>query len=73
MMKQAIIDDVNEWKHLEGEEGKKAMKKLRMLYGHLHMWNMKMAEVNQTDTDKVDKPMPFKDINQKSDDDFVYF
>ena len=44
-----------------------------MLYGHLTMWNMKMEEVNLMTTEKVDKPLPFKDLNQKKDKDFVYF
>ena len=41
------------------------MKKLRMLYGHVTMWNIKMEEVNRTDTERVDQPLPFKDINHK--------
>ena len=46
---------------------------MRMLYSHIAMWNMKMVEVHRTDTDKIDSPLPFKDINHKEDKDFVYF
>ena len=44
-----------------------------MLYGHLTMWNMKMEEVKSTESERVDKPLPFRDLNQKKDKDFVYF
>ena len=46
---------------------------MRMLFGHLTMWNMKMAEVHDDDVEKVDKPLPFRDLNHKKDGDFVYF
>jgi hypothetical protein len=46
---------------------------MRMLYSHIAMWNLKMEEVHRTDTDRVDTPLPFKDINHKEDKDFVYF
>jgi len=46
---------------------------MRMLYGHLTMWNVKMEEVRSTETEKVDTPLPYRDINHKKDDDFVYF
>ena len=46
---------------------------MRMLYGHLTMWNIKMEEVNSKETERVDKPLPFKDMNQKKHTDFVYF
>lgn len=75
MMMQAIVDDVNDWKKLPKDsiDAKKAIKRMKMLYGHLTMWNEKMEEIKDTSTDRVDKPMPFKDINRKEDDDFVYF
>ena len=73
-MKAAIIEDVNDWKKLKSDEDvQKAIKKLRMLYGHLTMWNIKMEEVSSTETERVDKPLPFKDLNRKKDKDFVYF
>ena len=46
---------------------------MKMLYGHVTMWGIKMEEVLSTEGDKIDKPMPFRDINQKSDKDFIYF
>lgn len=46
---------------------------MRMLYGHLTMWNMKMDEVRETETEKVEKALPFEDLNKKKDKDFVYF
>ena len=73
-MCEAIKGDIGDWKKVKGEEEKqKAIKKIRMLYSHIAMWNMKMVEVSRTDTEKIDKPLPFKDLNQKSDKDFVYF
>jgi hypothetical protein len=73
-MRVAIIEDVGDWKLVVGEdEQRKAIKKMRMLYGHLTMWNTKMEEVHNTDVERVEKPLPFKDINKKSDKDFVYF
>ena len=63
-MRVAIIEDVNDWKKIKDPlEAQKATKKMRMLYGHLTMWNMKMEEVNSKETERVDKPLPFKDIN----------
>ena len=74
VIRQAIVDDVHDWAKLQDEdEIAKAKKKMKMLYGHVTMWNIKMEEVMQTDTDRVDKPLPFKDINRKQDKDFVYF
>jgi hypothetical protein len=73
-MRVAIIEDVADWKRLTDEaEAQKAVKKMRMLFGHLTMWNIKMEEVNQTNTEKVDKALPFQDMNKKKDKDFVYF
>lgn len=46
---------------------------MKMLYGHVTMWNEKMQELKDTTTDRVDKPLPYKDINNKEDNDFVYF
>eukprot|EP00354_Favella_ehrenbergii_P001649 CAMPEP_0170462480 /NCGR_PEP_ID=MMETSP0123-20130129/7967_1 /TAXON_ID=182087 /ORGANISM="Favella ehrenbergii, Strain Fehren 1" /LENGTH=76 /DNA_ID=CAMNT_0010727705 /DNA_START=1511 /DNA_END=1741 /DNA_ORIENTATION=- len=46
IMREAIILDVHDWAKLTDElEQAKALKKLRMLYGHVTMWNMKMEEV----------------------------
>ena len=74
LMTEAIQADVRDWVLLSDElEKAKALKKLRMLFGHVTMWNIKMEEVNRTDTDRVDTPLPFKDINHKKDKDFVYF
>lgn len=72
---QAIVEDVQDWKKLEkgSLEAKKAIKRMKMLYGHLNMWNEKMVEINDNSTDRVDKPMPLRDINRKEDEDFVYF
>ena len=74
MMTEAIQLDVRDWaKVTEDLEKAKAMKKMRMLYGHIIMWNIKMEEVQRTDTEKIDQVLPFKDINHKKDKDFVYF
>ena len=74
LMRTAIIEDVNDWKQLKDEmEVKKAMKKMRMLFGHINMWAAKMEEVNNPDVVEIDKPLPARDINHKKDDDFVYF
>lgn len=43
-----------------------------MLYAHFYMYKMKVEELN-SDSGSIDKPMPFRDINKKGDDDFVYF
>ena len=62
-MKQAIIEDVNDWKKITDENQKaKAIKKMRMLYGHITMWNIKLEEVT-SEGGQIDKPLPFKDIN----------
>ena len=38
--------DVREWQKIENElEISKALKKMRMLYGHMTMWEEKMAEI----------------------------
>ena len=64
--RQAIIEDVHDWKKITDEDKKaQAIKKMKMLYGHLTMWNVKMNEVNRVDTDKVNKTMPYGDINKK--------
>ena len=74
MMYEAIQGDVRDWaKATEDLEKAKGLKKMRMLYGHVTMWNIKMEEVARTDTERVDTPLPFKDINHKKDKDFVYF
>ena len=66
IMREAIVLDVRDWAKVTDDlEKAKAMKKMRMLYGHIVMWNMKMEEVKRTDTEKVDKVLPFKDINRK--------
>ena len=79
--------EVRQWSQIRDElEIKKAMKKMRMLYGHLTMWEEKMREVYQTDeprvdpndprwikTNVIDDPLPRPDINRKRDEDFVYF
>ena len=54
-------------------EAQKAIKRLRMLHGHLTMWNIKMEEVRSTESEQVNKPLYLKDINEKKDKDFVYF
>ncbi len=64
MMRQAIIDDVRDWKKIQDPlEAQKAVKRLRMLHGHLTMWNIKVEEVKSTESDRIDKPLPFKDLN----------
>ena len=83
MIRDAIKQEVRGWKILSDElEKAKAMKKMRMLYGHMSMWEEKMEEVYSTDrpdpenkwkTNVVDDPLPARDINKKSDNDFVYF
>ena len=45
---------------------------MRMLYGHLYMYKLKMEEV-MGEGSTIDKPMPFKEINRKKDEDWVYF
>ena len=73
-MRVAFIEDVADWKQITDEDEKaKAVKKMRMLCGHITMWGIKMEEVYATDTEKVNKPLPFRDINRKEDKDFVYF
>lgn len=73
-MKEAIIEDVKDWKVLTDDlEKRKALKKMRMLYGHLYMYHLKMQEVMSTSSGDINKSMPFKDINRKQDEDFVYF
>lgn len=65
-MKDAIVDEVKDWKKLENDlEIKKAQKKLRMLYAHLYMYHLKMEEVNSETSGSVDKPLPFREINRK--------
>uniref|UniRef100_A0A7S3FX44 Complex 1 LYR protein domain-containing protein n=1 Tax=Strombidium rassoulzadegani TaxID=1082188 RepID=A0A7S3FX44_9SPIT len=80
MFRQAIKQDVRQWKTLTDEmEIRKAVKKMRMLYGHLQMWDEKMKEILESDDPNLDKdniidnPLPRRDINQRGDDDFVYF
>jgi hypothetical protein len=46
---------------------------MKMLYGHIVMWNVKMQEIHDKSSDKIDKPLPYKDLNKKSDEDFTYF
>ena len=73
-VRKAIIADVHDWaKITEEAEKAKAMKKLRMLYGHVTMWNMKMEEVKREDSGRIDRPTGMRDINHKQDKDFVYF
>ena len=72
-MREAIIEEVKDWKKLNDEmEAKKAVKKMRMLYAHLYMYYLKMEEV-RNDGPSIDKPLPFRELNKKQDDDFVYF
>lgn len=74
MMREAIVADVGDWKRIEDkDQADKALKRMRMLYGHLHMWNTKMTEVHDTKTDKIEKQMSYTDLNRKHDKDFVYF
>lgn len=55
VMRTAILEEVNDWKKLtDPTDIAKATKKMRMLYGHLTMWNIKMEEVNSNETEKVD-------------------
>ena len=43
IMTEAIREDVRDWvKETDEKEKAKAMKKLRMLYGHVTMWNIKI-------------------------------
>ena len=73
-MRQAIIEDVNDWKRYTDElEQRKAVKKMRMLYAHLLMYEIKMEEVNSTESGEISKAVSFTDINRKQDEDFVYF
>lgn len=59
-MKEAILEDVKDWKRLHEEiEVKKAQKKMRMLYAHLYMYHLKMEEVNSTTSGAIDRPLPF--------------
>ena len=86
---EATKKDIGEWKKItEEDEIAKAMKKMRMLYGHLCMWEEKMAEIHRSDAmpadmseedrnvykgNIIDNPLPNHDINRKKDKDFVYF
>lgn len=46
MMQAAILEDVADWKKLQDElEIQKAKKKMRMLYAHLLLYDIKMQEV----------------------------
>lgn len=73
-MKEAILDDVKDWKKLEDDlEIRKAQKKMRMLYAHLLMYNLKIEELKSEESGAIDKPLPFREINRKKDEDFVYF
>ena len=75
MFRDAIKVEVRKWQKLTDElETAKAMKRMRMLYGHLTMWEEKMKEVYSTDapdpenkwkTNTVDKPYLARDINRK--------
>ena len=54
MKRESIIEatklDVAQWKVITDDEEKgKAMKKMRMFYGHLTMWNEKMTEIRRSD------------------------
>ena len=70
----AFIQDVADWKTLTDEdEIAKAVKRIQMLHGHVTMWGIKMEEVLSTKDEKIEKPMPFRDINRKEDKDFIYF
>lgn len=72
-MKIAIVEEVHDWKLLKDElEISKADKKMRMLYAHLLMYDMKMQELN-SDSGSIDKPTLMKDLNSKKDKNFVYF
>jgi hypothetical protein len=44
-----------------------------MLYAHMYMYHLKMEEVLSEESGSIDKPVPFKEINRKKDEDFVYF
>lgn len=73
-MREAILDDVKDWKKLDDElEIKKAHKKMRMLFAHFLMYQMKMEEVNSNESGSIDRQVPFQDMNKKKDEDFVYF
>ena len=75
MIRDAIKDEVRGWKKITDDlEKAKAMKKMRMLYGHMTMWEEKMNEVYSTDrpdpenkykTNVVDDPLSARDINKK--------
>ena len=73
--REAIMEEFHIGKHLtEDLEIRKARKKAKMLYAHILMYDIKMQELRDDSTEKLDKPMEgFKDINHKDDDDFVYF
>ena len=79
--------DVADWKKITDEDEKaKAVKKMRMFYGHLCMWDEKMTEIRNSDKnpdymtqeelDKrnvIDDPLSRADLNRRKDKDFVYF
>ena len=53
---------------------------MKMLYGHLCMWEEKMNEIIGQDSiedgnkgNVIENPLPNRDINRKQDKDFVYF
>ena len=50
LMREAIKVDVRKWtQQTEKDEIDKTMKKMKMLFGHLCMWEEKMKEILATD------------------------
>jgi hypothetical protein len=76
-LRESIVFEVGKMKKVEGDlEKQKAIKKMRMLYGHLFMWNEKMQEVNITDsptieagqrvkTNIIEDPLSRRDLNRR--------
>ena len=65
-MREAILDDVRDWKKLQDElEIRKAQKKMRMLYAHLLMYHLKVEELRNEESGAIDKPLPFREVNRK--------
>lgn len=44
-----------------------------MLYAHLYMYHLKLEELKREDKGEIDQPLPFREVNKKQDEDFVYF
>ena len=71
--RQAIIEEVQDWKTLKDElEISKANKKLRMLYAHTYMYKCKVDEIN-SNKNTIDEPFDHQSLNRRKDKDWIFF